>query len=134
MAFLSVTSKFFFIFFFLIFLKKILNTLNIFLHLRLIENKGSSLVIHCSKAFEKRRKEHNTLPISVCYSSVESVVGFNKVFFLVLFISFVVHFVLVFVLVFALPFMSSLPSSYFYCYLSPKGQGRVKVGEWVGRG
>ena len=23
-------------------------------------------------------------------------------------------------------FMSSLPSSYFYCYLSPKGQGRVK--------
>ena len=89
-----------------------------------------------SQAFEKERNQHNTLPILVCYSSVEPVVGFNKVFFLVLFFSFVVHFVLVFVLVFVLPFYVLL--TFLLLLLLPlsqrprEGEGRRMGGRGVG--
>ena len=106
------------------------------MNLRLNENRGSPLVIHHSQAFEKIRKNLNTLPILVCYSSVEPVVGFNKVFFLVLFFSFVVYFVLVFVLVFVLPFYVLL--TFLLLLLLPlsqrprEGEGRRMGGKGIG--
>ena len=63
-------------------------------------------------------------------------VGFNKVFFLVLFFSFVVHFVLVFVLVFVLPFYVLL--TFLLLLLLPlsqrprEGEGRRMGGKGIG--
>ena len=63
-------------------------------------------------------------------------VGFNKVFFLVLFFSFVVHFVLAFVLVFVLPFYFLL--TFLLLLLLPlsqrprEGEGRRMGGKGIG--
>ena len=70
-----------------------------------------------------------TLRILVCYFSIESAVSCNIVSLLVTLFHIVLFFVLFFVLVLVLTLYVLLSCFYYYCYSSPKGQERVKVGK-----